>query len=130
MKISVLAISPMLLMCSAFSIASEIQKISGRNCNVHKERFYSLTMDDLPESVRGKPYDAFVVVSYKLDGSGKAIDPKVELSAPKNLFESVAINRVLRTEFSPDVIESHCSEVQIFYSPNGGLPVSPLTGNP
>ena len=49
-----------------------------------------------------------VVVSFKLDGSGKAVDPKVVYSKPSELFAKTALNLLDRTRFAAGVAENSC----------------------
>jgi hypothetical protein len=73
--------------------------------------------DTKPVPFAARPGDthAYVVISYKLDGSGKAVQPKVIYSPLSDkLFEKNALDHLKHTRFTPGVIEDSCAYLQTY----------------
>ena len=69
----------------------------------------------VPFAARPGDIHAYVVISYKLDGSGKAVKPKVIYSQPSyRIFEKNALNQLKHTRFIPGVIEDSCAYVRTY----------------
>lgn len=81
--------------------------LSGRTCEEHILQKARMTLDDFPKNVLGE-HNAIVVDSYKLDGSGEAVDPKVVYAEPAKLFDKSAINVLGRTQFAAGAVEDSC----------------------
>lgn len=73
-----------------------------------------ITPKDWPKRARGRDVSAYVVISYSLDGSGKAINPAVVDSKPKGLFDKTTLGLLERTEFSTDAKIPACTYVRTF----------------
>ncbi len=50
----------------------------------------------------------YVRISYRLDGSGQAIDPAVTASVPPRVFDQEVLSALLRTRFKPGVVATDC----------------------
>ena len=103
------------------SIPPEI--LSGRTCEEHIVQAPQMTSADLPK-VRGE-YSAMVVVSFKLDGSGKAMDPKVVYSKPSNLFAKTALDLLDRTQFAAGATEDLCYYLRSYSKVRRGTSMKP-----
>ena len=57
---------------------------------------------------------AVVIVSYDLNGSGKAQDPQVIYSQPKRFFDKVALRELADTAFVPGAIRTSCAYVRTY----------------
>lgn len=81
-------------------------------CQQHITAQPRMTMDDIPSGARGRELNAYVVVAYRLDGSGRAVDAKVVESKPKGLFDKSTLSLLGRTEFAAGVVEASCTYVR------------------
>lgn len=73
------------------------------------------TAKRVPFAARPGDIHAYVVISYKLDGSGKAVKPKVIYSQPDNeAFDEIVLNQLKHTRFIPGVIEDSCAYVRTY----------------
>nr|WP_255682272.1 TonB family protein [Luteimonas sp. BDR2-5] len=77
-----------------------------------------MTIDDWPKRARGREVNAYVVISYNLDGSGKAKDLVVTDSKPKGLFDKTTLSILERTEFATGIQASSCVYVRTYGSVN------------
>jgi TonB family protein len=117
-------VKPIFLLCSIFAvsfvaIASDNDAIppeilSSQTCQEHIVQEPRMTAADLPSGARGREYSAYVLVSYKLDGSGRAIEPQVIDSKPKRLFDKTTLSLLARTEFAPGAIQEACTYVRTY----------------
>jgi len=57
---------------------------------------------------------ASVIVSYDLDGSGKAVEPLVIYANPRKLFDKIALRQLADTRFAPGVIRKSCAFVSTY----------------
>jgi hypothetical protein len=57
----------------------------------------------------------YVVATYELDGSGKASAVHVVESVPSGAFDSVVVDALERSEFTPGIKTSGCRYVVEFY---------------
>jgi hypothetical protein len=62
-----------------------------------------------------------VVIFHELDGSGKAINPKVVDSKPAGLIDNVAMDLLRDSEFKTGVKEHQCTWISTI----GFVPYSP-----
>jgi TonB family protein len=83
--------------------------LAGRTCQEHILKDAQMTAKDWPSAAKGRgEFNAVVIVSYKLDGSGKAIDPKVVYSTPKKIFDRTTVNLLGRIQFASSAVEESC----------------------
>ena len=75
-----------------------------------------LTMEEWPREARGRELNAYVVVSYGLDGSGKARDLRVMESKPKRIFDKTTLSMLERTTFAAGVQTPACIYVRTYGS--------------
>lgn len=73
-----------------------------------------LTIRDWPREALEQPINAYVVISYDLDGSGKAINLKVTDSKPAGIFDKTTLNILKRTKFSADAKANACIYVRTY----------------
>jgi len=73
-----------------------------------------MNASDFPSNARGKEYNAYVVVSYQLDGSGRAVNPQLVDAKPKRMFEKTTLSLLSRTEFTTGVVVSSCTYVRTY----------------
>lgn len=85
-------------------------------CQEHIASEPRLRPDDWPKQARGREVNAYVVISYTLDGSGKARNAVVTDSRPKSLFDKTALGTLERTEFTPGVAATSCVYVRTYDS--------------
>lgn len=85
-------------------------------CREHITSEPSLTINDWPKQARDREVNAYVVISYNLDGSGKAKDPVVTDSKPKGLFDRTTLSILERTDFAVGVQASSCVYVRTYGS--------------
>lgn len=57
---------------------------------------------------------ASVIVSYDLDGSGKAVDPQVIYAKPRKFFNKIVLRQLADTKFAPGVVRKSCTYVRTF----------------
>jgi hypothetical protein len=82
--------------------------LAGKTCEEHIVQKAEMTPKDIPKAARGWEYSAVVIVSFRLDGSGKALDPKVVHAKPERLFEKTTLALLDRTRFAPGAVEDAC----------------------
>jgi periplasmic protein TonB len=87
---------------------------ASQTCQEHIVHEPRMTAADFPSAARGREYEAYVVISYKLDGSGKAVEPKVVDSKPKRLFDKTTLSLLDRTEFALGEIKESCTYVRTY----------------
>ena len=83
-------------------------------CREHIVAEPRITAEDWPKRARGRNVNAYVVISYDLDGSGKAQNAQVTDSLPKGLFDRSTLNILNRTEFAPDAVSQACTYVRTY----------------
>ena len=83
-------------------------------CEEHIASEPRITAEDWPKRARGRDISAYVVISYSLDGSGRAINPVVTDSKPKGLFDKSTLRILERTEFLPDTVAHSCTYVRTY----------------
>ncbi|WP_083537989.1 energy transducer TonB [Pseudoxanthomonas mexicana] len=85
-------------------------------CQEHIASEPRVTAQDWPKRARGREISAYVVISYSLDGSGKAMSPTVTDSKPKGLFEESTLGILERTEFVQGAKAPSCTYVRTYGS--------------
>ena len=83
-------------------------------CQEHITGTPRLTINDWPKRARGRDFSAYVVISYELDGSGKAKDLKVTDSKPAGLFDKATLSILERTDFAAGVQAPSCTYVRTY----------------
>ncbi|RYZ21564.1 MAG: hypothetical protein EOO16_12460 [Chitinophagaceae bacterium] len=83
-------------------------------CREHIISEPRLTIKDWPERARGRDVNAYVVISYSLDGSGKAKNPVVTAAKPSFLFNKTTLNVLDRTEFAAGAVADSCTYVRTY----------------
>ncbi len=83
-------------------------------CKEHITATPRLSLNDWPKKARGKDINAYVVISYILDGSGKAKNLEVTDSKPKGLFDNATLSILKRTDFSVGVQAQACTYVRTY----------------
>jgi TonB family protein len=94
------------------SAPSEIAALEA--CQEHMLAKQSITMQEWPQNARGREINAYVVISYELDGSGKAKNQKIIHSSPAGLFDKVTASLLERTDFKIGVKAQSCNYLQTF----------------
>ncbi len=80
-----------------------------------------LTIEEFPEGAfAGKGIKATVIVSFGLDGSGKAIKPEVVYSWPRKLFDETSLSRLSRMQFAAGVTKDSCAYVRTYTTRSAG----------
>lgn len=79
-----------------------------QRCEEHIVSRPKLLVDEWPAQAKGREIDAYVAISYALDGSGKAQHPVVIESSPSGLFDDTTLDLLKRTEFARDVQAERC----------------------
>ena len=117
MKKSALAF---LLLIPVHSNASEpgpapvIQVPVNETCREHIVAEPRITAEDWPKRARGRNVNAYVVISYDLDGTGKPKNAQVTDSVPKGLFDRSTLSILDRTEFAQDAVAQSCIYVRTY----------------
>lgn len=75
-----------------------------------------LTINDWPKKARGKSINAFVILSYNLDGSGKPQNITLIDSQPNNIFNRTTKNLLKRTLFKKGVEATDCIYIKTYGS--------------
>ena len=116
MKISVIALIMSVTVTAAASDLDPVppEILASETCQEHIVSDAKMTAADLPKNARGKEYNAYVVVSYQLDGTGKAVNPQLIDAKPKRMFEKTTISLLERTAFAPGVIKDSCTYVRTY----------------
>lgn len=83
-------------------------------CREHVAEEPRITASDWPERARGREINAYVVVSYSLDGSGSAQNAVVTDSKPGKLFSKTTLSILERTRFVPGVVADSCTYVRTY----------------
>ena len=109
-----------LLLVSAHINASEpgpapvIEVPVKETCREHIVTEPRITAEDWPKRARGRNVNAYVVISYDLDGTGKAQNTQISDSSPKGLFDRSTLSILNRTEFAPGVVAQACTYVRTY----------------
>ena len=98
------------------SIAPLIEPPVQASCKEHILAEPKITLSDWPDRARGRELSAYVVISYDLDGSGRASNAKVTDSVPKGLFDRATLSILRRTDFAPGVEVNGCTYVRTYDS--------------
>ncbi|MHC9083965.1 energy transducer TonB [Luteimonas sp. RIT-PG2_3] len=91
-----------------------IEVTAQETCREHIASEPRLTANDWPERARGLEVNAYVVITYRLDGSGKAKDLVVTDAKPNNLFNKTTLSILERTEFKPGAEVASCTYVRTY----------------
>ena len=83
-------------------------------CQEHIIASPRLSARDWPKKALGREVNAYVVVSYELDGSGTAQNPKVTNSIPAGLFDKTTLSILQRTDFAVGVQVPSCTYVRTY----------------
>ena len=83
-------------------------------CQEHITTAPRMTINDWPKRARGRDISAYVLISYDLDGTGKAKNLVVTDSKPKGLFDKASLSLLERTDFAPDVQAKSCTYVRTY----------------
>ena len=86
------------------------------SCREHITAEPKITINDWPKRARGREVNAYVVISYDLDGSGRALSAQVTDSVPKGLFDKSTLSILRRTEFAPGAQVKGCTYVRTYGS--------------
>lgn len=94
-------------------------------CRQHVVEMPRVGPADLPR-VPGE-YESYVVIDYRLDGSGRAVDARVVEAQPrKRAFGTAALALLARTAFAPGAVEEHYTHVRTFSKVRRGSVESPM----
>lgn len=104
---SALLFVPAIAMAGPAEIPPEV--LARQTCQEHVVEAAKATAADLPK-VSGE-YNAYVVIDYRLDGSGSAVDPRIVEARPRRGFDDYALRMLERTRFAPGV-QAQCTEVR------------------
>ena len=85
-------------------------------CQEHITSEPRLSLEDWPKRMRDREVSAYVVVSYRLDGSGKATDAVVTDSQPAGVFDKTTLSALNRTKFAPGAEAQACVYVRTYGS--------------
>ncbi|KRA46214.1 energy transducer TonB [Pseudoxanthomonas sp. Root630] len=105
--LSALLSVPAVAMAAPAEIPAEV--LARQTCQEHVVEPAKATPADLPK-VSGE-YNAYVIVDYRLDGSGNAVDPRVVEARPRRGFDDYALRMLARTRFAPGV-QAQCTDVR------------------
>ena len=109
-----------LLLISTHSNASEpgpaptIEVPVKESCREYIVAEPRITAEDWPKRARGRNVNAYVVITYDLDGTGKPKNAQVTDSLPKGLFDRSTLSILSRTEFAPDAVAQTCVYVRTY----------------
>lgn len=104
---SALVVVPTVAMAGPAEIPPEV--LARQTCQEHVVEAARPTATDMPK-VSGE-YNAYVVIDYRLDGSGSAVDPRIVEARPRRGFDDYALRMLERTRFAPGV-QAQCTEVR------------------
>jgi TonB family protein len=96
--------------------APEIEVPVSQTCQEHVLSEPRITIADWPKAARGREVKAYVVITYDLDGSGKAKNAQVTDSVPNGLFDRSTLSILSRTTFAPDAVAQACTYVRTYGS--------------
>ena len=83
-------------------------------CMEHMIADGRMTGRDLPDKARGREYNELVTVRYDLDGSGKAVDPRIVQGSTRGIFDPITIELLGRARFEPGVTAKDCLYVRTY----------------
>ncbi len=104
---SALLFVPMMALAAPAEIPPQV--LARQTCQEHVIEAPKATAADFPK-VSGE-YNAYVIIDYRLDGSGSAVDPRVVEAKPRRGFDDYALRMLERTRFAPGV-QAQCTEVR------------------
>ncbi len=106
-----LLIAHLLLPAVAVAGPAEVppEVLARQTCQEHVAEPAKATPADFPK-VSGE-YNAYVIIDYRLDGSGNAVDPRVVEARPRRGFDDYALRMLERTRFAPGV-QAQCTDVR------------------
>lgn len=110
------ALFPARIFASEPGPAPTIEVPVQESCHEHITAEPKITINDWPKRARGREVNAYVVISYDLDGSGKALNAQVTDSVPKGLFDNSTLSILRRTEFAPGAQAKGCTYVRTYGS--------------
>lgn len=96
--------------------APSIDVAAIETCREHIVAEPRITAADWPKRARGREVNAYVVITYNLDGSGKPQDARVTDSLPKGLFDESTLGILSRTTFAPAAVAQGCVYVRTYGS--------------
>ena len=99
---------------SGQSAAPVIEVPVKQTCQEHIVAEPRITAEDWPKRARGREVNAYVVITYDLDGSGKAQNAQVSDSLPKGLFDRSTLSILARTEFAQGAVAQACTYVRTY----------------
>jgi TonB family protein len=106
---------------TCFAIQTETLEVTAKeSCQEHIVKTPRTTMKDWPKRALGRDVNAYVVITYKLDGSGKATNIEVADSVPAGLFDKTTRLSLQRTKFTPGVTEDSCTYIRMYKSARRG----------
>ena len=97
-------------------VAPAIEVPVAQTCQEHVLSEPRITIEDWPKAARRREVNAYVVVTYDLDGSGKARNAQVTDSAPNDIFDQSTLNILARTEFALGAVKQACTYVRTYGS--------------
>lgn len=111
MRHALMPVSLVFLSFTATAAPPEIPAdiLARQTCQEHVVEAAKASAADLPK-VSGE-YNAYVVIDYRLDGSGNAVEPQVVEARPRRGFDDYALRMLARTRFAPGV-QAQCTEVR------------------
>ena len=77
-------------------------------CTEHVLSEPTIRVSDWPKKAQSGEINAYVVVEYALDGSGKAINASVVESSNRGLFKELTLKRLSETNFAPGIAVEKC----------------------
>lgn len=83
-------------------------------CEEHMVADGRMTGADLPDGARGREYNELVTVRYDLDGSGRAVNPRIVHGSTRGIFDPVTIELLERARFLPGVTARDCLYVRTY----------------
>ena len=83
-------------------------------CQEHIIAEPKITAEDWPKRARGRNVNAYVVITYDLDGTGKPTNAQVTDSVPNGLFDRSTLSILNRTAFAPEAVAQSCTYVRTY----------------
>lgn len=118
MKLLMLFISVMAVAANSHAsgpAASPVIEVSAQEtCKEYITAEPRLSANDWPRQALGRDVSAYVVVTYDLDGSGKAQNLRVVDSNPAGLFDKTTVSILKRTDFADGVQAQACTYVRTY----------------
>ena len=83
-------------------------------CTEHMIADGRMTAADLPGEARGREYSERVTVHYDLDGSGRAVNPRILQGSARRMFDPVTLELLGRARFAPGATAKDCIYVRTY----------------